>query len=108
MPSPNMETASGANRYDPVPIYQTGDNTGDLSISPGGVVDLSRRRQVLRQLDRLSRDIDNSRMMSAMDLFQQRAAAMLSAIVPNRPLTYRWSDRGLSSGMVIRTGVRVY
>ena len=79
MPSPNLETASGANRYDPVPVYQTGAGVGDLSISQGGVVDLSRRRQVLNQLDRLSRDIDNTKMMTSMDLFQQRAAAMLSS-----------------------------
>ena len=79
MPSPNLETASGANRYDPVPVYQTGAGVGDLTISQGGVVDLSRRRQVLKQLDRLSRDIDNTKMMTSMDLFQQRAAAMLSS-----------------------------
>ena len=79
MPSPNLETASGANRYDPVAIYKSSEDSGDLSISPGGVVDLSRRREVLGQLDRLSRDIDNTRMMSAMDLFQQRAAAMLAS-----------------------------
>lgn len=79
MPSPNLETASGANRYEPVPIYQTGTGVGDLTISRGGVVDLSRRRQVLKQLDKLSRDIDNTKMMTSMDLFQQRAAAMLSS-----------------------------
>ena len=120
MPSPNMETASGANRYDPVPIYQTGDNTGDLSISPGGVVDLSRRRQVLRQLDRLSRDIDNSRMMSAMDLFQQRAAAMLSSnrakqafdLSLERPRTLQrygdthWGKSLLTCRRLVEAGVR--
>ena len=74
-----MQTASGANRYEPVPIYRTPDASDDLSVSDQGIINLRRRRTVLRELDRISRDIDRTKSMSAIDVFQQRAAAMLSS-----------------------------
>ena len=79
MPNPDMQTASGANRYEPVPIYRTPDASDDLSVSDQGIINLRRRRTVLRELDRISRDIDRTKSMSAMDVFQQRAASMLSS-----------------------------
>ncbi len=79
MPSPNPLTSSGANTYDPVPIYHTGAEGDNLAISDGGVLTLQRRSDVLRELDRLPRTIDRTGAMNAMDTFQTRALAMLSS-----------------------------
>ena len=78
MPSPDMQTASGANQYTPVPIYRTTNSANDLTISNDGLVNLSRRRSILNSLDSMSRDMDSTQMMTSMDLFQQRAMAMLA------------------------------
>ncbi len=79
MPNPDMQTASGANRYDPVALYRSPTAENDLTISADGLANLSRRRRVLANLDRLSREIDSTRMMASMDVFQQRAMAMLAS-----------------------------
>ena len=79
MPSPDMLTASGANKYAPVPIYRTTNSENDLTISRDGLANLSRRRRILNSLDRMSRDMDSTQMMDSMDLFQQRAMAMLAS-----------------------------
>jgi hypothetical protein len=79
MPSPNPATSTGNNTYEPVPIYKTGGASDDLSISGEGVVSLSRRVQLLRDLDALPRQVDESGTISALDRFQQRALAMLSS-----------------------------
>lgn len=79
MPAPNPATSTGANEYDPVPLYNTGGTTDDLAIGPEGVVTLRRRADLLRNLDVLPRLVDGSGMMSAMDGFQQRALTILSS-----------------------------
>lgn len=79
MPSPNPLTSSGANTYDPVPLYASGATTDNLAVSPDGIVSLRRRASVLRELDRLPRGLDRSGVMDAMDSFQRRALAMLSS-----------------------------
>ncbi|MBT4844145.1 MAG: DUF1501 domain-containing protein, partial [Planctomycetaceae bacterium] len=79
MPSPDMQTASGANQYTPVPIYRTTNSENDLTISRDGLANLSRRSRILNSLDRMSRDMDSTQMMDSMDLFQQRAMAMLAS-----------------------------
>ena len=54
MPSPNPLTSSGANRYDPVPIYRKPQLTDNLSISADGILTLKRRRGLLKSLCPLS------------------------------------------------------
>lgn len=80
MPNSKPMTASGANTYDPVPIYRTEDSQDDnLTINSGGVLTLRRRRGLLKQIDRLPRRIDQSGMMSDIDILHGRAVEMLSS-----------------------------
>ena len=78
MPAPSTLTSTGANTYDPVPIYSTNRSVDNLSITSDGVVALRRRHELLKSLDTLPRALDQSGMMSAMDVFHQRALAMLA------------------------------
>ena len=75
MPAPNPASSTGNNTYDPIPIYAGGKS--DLAISGDGVVNLSRRMELLRNLDALPRTVDGQ--MAALDTFQQRAVAMLAS-----------------------------
>ena len=43
MPSPNPITSTGANTYDPVPLYLTDSSQADLSLTADGAVTLRRR-----------------------------------------------------------------
>lgn len=79
MPSPFSESASGNNRYDPVPIYRTGQADDDLSISPEGILALRRRRDLLNSLDALPRSLDHSGSLSAIDTFRRQAVEMLAS-----------------------------
>ncbi|MGH7200567.1 MAG: DUF1501 domain-containing protein [Planctomycetaceae bacterium] len=79
MPSPNPLTASGANTYDPVPIYKTAAVDDPLAITPEGALSLQRRKGLLRSLDQLPRRVDGSGAMSAMDQFQRQAIQMLAS-----------------------------
>lgn len=80
MPNPNPQTSTGNNRYDPVPLYNTGGDRDDLAISTDGVVQLNRRADLLRRLDALPRTVDSGAgMISALDEFQHRALAMLAS-----------------------------
>lgn len=79
MPNANPQTASGANTYDPVPIYKTDGSADDLAITPDAALVLRRRANLLRAIDQLPRRIDGTGMMSAVDTFQQQALAMLSS-----------------------------
>ena len=78
MPRPNPASSTGNNEYDPIPIYRTPGSQDNLSISADGVLTLARRSNLLSGLDQLPRRLDESRTMSAMDTFQQRAVAILS------------------------------
>ncbi len=79
MPSPNPESASGNNRYDPIPIYRTEKSADDLTISSEGILALRRRRDLLNSLDGLSRKIDESGALTAIDKFQRQAIEMLAS-----------------------------
>ena len=79
MPSPNSQTSSGANRYDPVPLFQSRKSVESLTISDRGILDLRRRKNILRELDRLPRALDQSGTMAAIDKMQQRAMEMLAS-----------------------------
>jgi hypothetical protein len=79
MPSPNPISASGENEYDPVPIYRTAGTQDNLSISNSGVMTLDRRQGLLKTLDRLPSELDESGSMAALDSFQQRAVEMLAS-----------------------------
>jgi hypothetical protein len=79
MPAPNPATATGDNEYDPVPIYNTGGRQDDLAISPDGVLHLSRRMGLLRNLDSLSRRLDRGGTLAALDRFQADALGMLAS-----------------------------
>ena len=62
-----------------MPIYNTGGRQDDLAISSTGVVSLSRRMQLLQNLDAIPRRLDRSGTMAALDRFQQHAVGMLSS-----------------------------
>lgn len=79
MPSPNPVTRSGNNRYDPVPIYNTGSGESSLTIDEAGAKKLRRRRDLVRSFDRLRSNLDPSGNMSAVDTFTRRALEMLSS-----------------------------
>lgn len=79
MPHPNPITSSGANTYDPVPIYSTGDSGGSLTISEGGAEQLRCRADLLQTFDTFRREIDRSGHMEAVDKFNERAVAMLAS-----------------------------
>lgn len=79
MPNANPVTASGANQYDPVPIYTTGSENGTLSISQQAASRLRRRAELLRSFDTLRRDTDRTGRMDAVDRFNQQAVEMLAS-----------------------------
>ncbi len=79
MPSPFSQSASGNNRYDPVPIYTTDSSSSDLTITPEGIINLERRKQILQRLNRLPGRLDREPSVAALDLYRRRALAMLSS-----------------------------
>mgnify|MGYP001973109785 CR=1 FL=1 len=79
MPNEFPNSASGANRYGPVPIYRIPGTADDLTISEGGVLSLKRRRRVLEQLERVSSSLEKNRSLESVDIFRQRALAMLAS-----------------------------
>ncbi|MCH2125614.1 MAG: DUF1501 domain-containing protein [Pirellulaceae bacterium] len=79
MPKPNPLTASGANRYDPVPIFTSGADDDPLFIDSSGVLNLQRRQKLLTAIDEISRQIDDAGAISGIDELQQRAVEMLTS-----------------------------
>jgi hypothetical protein len=79
MPTPLTLTASGANTYDPVPVYRTEGSTDNLSISPEAVLTLKRRGDLRKSLDRLPGRLDRTGMMSSIDNFHQKAFDVLAS-----------------------------
>ena len=77
MPKPNPLSSTGANTYDPIPIYPTPGTGDNLSLTADGVLTLDRRSDLLRSLDQLPRKLDESGGVSAVDSFQQQALSML-------------------------------
>src|SRR5205809_7319425 len=60
MPSPNPISSTGANSYDPVPLYLTRASQANLDLSPEGALTLRRRHDLLHSLDALPRMLDES------------------------------------------------
>jgi hypothetical protein len=79
MPSPNPQSSTGNNQYDPIPIFKTGAGNDDLAITENGAVNLSRRMNLLSKLDALPRGIDSGEKLQALDSFQKRAVEMLAS-----------------------------
>lgn len=80
MPSPNYITASGANTYDPVPLYPTPETaaaTASLGLDADGVLTIERRRQVLTALDRLPESVDRRGTLGAVDAFRRQALEII-------------------------------
>jgi hypothetical protein len=77
MPNPNPLSSTGANTYDPIPLYKTPGVADNLSLTADGVLTLDRRRDLLRSLDQLPRQLDESGTLAAVDSFQERALSML-------------------------------
>ena len=77
MPNPNPLTSSGANQYDPVPIYTSG--SGSLTITEDGIRSLETRARLLSTFDKFRRELDKSGGMTAVDKFNQQAVRMLAS-----------------------------
>lgn len=92
MPNANLETASGNNRYDPVPIYRTARSADDLSIDRDGTIALNRRKNLLKSLDRLPQAADGA--LSAVDVFQRQAIDMLASPRTRRAFDLSHEDAG--------------
>jgi hypothetical protein len=78
MPSPNPITASGNNTYDPVPIYRTTGSVDNLTLSTDAAR-LQRRGELLAELDRMPRAVDNVGAMGSIDVFNRRAMDILTS-----------------------------
>src|SRR5262245_9537354 len=78
MPNPNPITSTGANTYDPVPLYLTGTSQADLALSAEGALTLRRRHGLLRSLDALPPALDRSESAAAFDRHQRRAVELLA------------------------------
>jgi Protein of unknown function (DUF1501) len=79
MPNPNPATSTGNNTYDPVPLDKLPGAADNLTVSADGSVTLSRRVDLLRNLDALPRQLDSSGGISVLDTFQRRAVALLAS-----------------------------
>lgn len=78
MPSPNPITSSGANTYDPVPLYLTPASQTNLDLSADGALTLRRRANLLQTLDSLPRTLDQSESLAVFDRHQRRAVELLA------------------------------
>jgi hypothetical protein len=79
MPRPNPITSTGANEYDPVPLYLAADGRAGLTLDPEGTVTLRRRDDLRRTLDSLPRALDDSAGPAAeFGRYQRRAVELLS------------------------------
>ena len=78
MPSPSPISSTGANTYDPVPLYLTPAHQANLSLSADGAVTLRRRYALLQTLDSLPRFLDRPESMAAFGTFQERAVEILA------------------------------
>jgi hypothetical protein len=79
MPSPNPQSSTGNNIYDPIPIYRADNAADSLSISSDGVLSLSRRRGLLASLDSLPRVLDQHGTLPTIDALQRRAIELLAS-----------------------------
>ena len=77
MPNSSSVTSSGANRYDPVPLF--GAKDGQLSARDTALASLRKRNSLLSEFDVFRRELDRSGSMDALDKFRRRAVAMLTS-----------------------------
>jgi hypothetical protein len=106
MPSPNPITSSGNNSYDPVPIYKDSSAADNLAVNRDGVLALRRRRDLLRGLDLLPRELDRAGTMQAMDVFNRRALEMLSSSRTRQAFDLSWKTLPRAPATATRTGDR--
>jgi hypothetical protein len=78
MPSPNPLTSTGANTYDPVPLYLTEETQANLSLTADGAMTLRRRHGLVQALDSLAHDLDDSDTAALFDRHQRRAVELLA------------------------------
>jgi hypothetical protein len=78
MPSPNPITSTGANSYDPVPLYLTEQSRASLSLSADGSLTLRGRDALRQKLDALPRRLDRPGELDAFDGMQRRAVELLA------------------------------
>jgi hypothetical protein len=78
MPNPNPITSTGANTYDPIPLYLTEESQANLSLSADGALTLRRRHGLLQTLDSLPRLLDESDTLATFDRHQRRAVELLA------------------------------
>lgn len=79
MPSPNPQSSTGNNVYDPIPIYRADNATDSLAVTADGVLTLGRRRGLLKSLDSLPRLLDQRGTLPTIDALQRRAIEMLAS-----------------------------
>jgi len=80
MPNSKLITSSGANQYDPVPLF--GAKDGQLSARDTALASLRKRMSLLSEFDVFRRELDRSGSMDALDKFRSRAVAMLTSSRP--------------------------
>ncbi len=78
MPSPNPITSTGANAYDPVPLYLTPASEANLSLTADGALTLRRRHALVETLDRLPRMLDETEVLAGFDRHRRRAVELLA------------------------------
>jgi len=77
MPSPNPQSSTGNNQYDPIPIYPVENRPSALDLPADGVLTLRHRQGLLKTLETLPRALDKSEELAAFDDNQQRAISLL-------------------------------
>ncbi len=77
MPNSKAITSSGANRYEPVPLF--GTKKGQLAARDDALASLKKRNSLLGEFDIFRRELDRSGSMDALDKFRRRAVAMLTS-----------------------------
>jgi hypothetical protein len=78
MPNPNPLSSTGANTYDPIPLYLTPERQANLALSPDGAMTLRRREALRETLDALPRLLDQPDGLAAFDDHQKRAVELLA------------------------------
>lgn len=77
MPAPNPLSSTGANEYDPIPLYLTDQTRRNLALEPDGALTLRRRDNLLHDLEALPRSLDRSD-AAPFGRFQRRALELLA------------------------------
>jgi hypothetical protein len=79
MPNPNPLSSTGANTYDPIPLYLSEKSGANLVVSEEGAVTLRRRHALMQSLDALPRFLDRSEKQAAFGDYQRRAVELLAS-----------------------------